>query len=173
MKSHKSLLLDFIINAAICTSIPFFIKDFNLLWSLLIGVTAGAFTTFLFQNLSLTDKNPVASHIKKNFVELDSPEVLYSGWCSQKRGWLADGGKLYLLPTELVFRPHSLNTASQEYTIYLKDIFKVQPLKSFGKLRGIRVSHQSGKDDFMLEQSNDQVQQWLSQLEEVRIIDRG
>ena len=144
----------------------FVAQDFNLPGrSILSGLVIGLMSAWLFSRLFPVGMEILKGQIKENFIELDAPEILYAGWGNRKRAWVRDGGKLYLLPTLLVFKPHYLNTNAKKYIIPLDEVTEVRPAKYLGELVGIEVLHRSGKDAFILEK--ERVNDWLMQLKDV------
>ena len=92
----------------------------------------------------------------------DTRHVLKQGLANHFRGWIADGGKLYLTDQSLWFKPHWLNLNTDELIIPLSEVIDVSACLTAGIVpNGLRVVTTEGEERFVV---NDR-QNWVTEIE--------
>jgi len=91
--------------------------------------------------------------------------IVHSGPANHFKGAEAVGGKLFLTPTRLRFRSHSMNVQTHDESYPLGDIIAVDPVRTLGLVpNGLRVQLRDGRSERFVVGGR---AQWVARLREV------
>jgi hypothetical protein len=106
---------------------------------------------------------PAPAAVAEAAVEDGSP-LLLSGLANHFRGTIADGGRLALSHTRLVFTPHSINLNTEPRAWRLTDIESVSRASGWPPILVLRL-HGGGEERFRVYRTT----RWISCIDEARL----